>query len=81
VRRATLDNAVYLASANQLGDYLQVSFDTPGNVYGPDGARICRRVGAGSVTEVDVELPERWRSSFGSTLPARAGTLAPQPLL
>ncbi|HEY0129740.1 MAG TPA: carbon-nitrogen hydrolase family protein [Rubrobacteraceae bacterium] len=76
-----LDNAVYLARANQPGVYPEASFDTPGGVYGPDGGRICRSVGAGSVTEVDVELPERWRSSFSSTLPARAGTLAPQPLL
>jgi predicted amidohydrolase len=76
-----LDNAVYLARANQPGVYPEASFDTPGDVYSPDGGRICRSVGAGGVVEVDVELPERWRSSFGSTLPARAETLAPQPLL
>ena len=76
-----LDNTVYLARANQPGVYPEDSFDTPGGVYGPDGDRICRSVGAGGVAEVDVELHERWRSSFSSTLPARAGTLAPQPLL
>lgn len=76
-----LDNAVYLASANQLGDYPEAIFDTPGGVYGPDGDRICGRTGAWSVAEVDVGLPERWRTSFGSTLPGQAGTLVPQPLL
>jgi predicted amidohydrolase len=75
-----LDNAVYLASANQLGDYPEASFDTPGGVYGPDGGRICSSTDAGSVAEVDVALPERWRNSFGNTLPARAGPLAPQLL-
>ena len=33
-----LDNAVHLASANQLGDYLEARFDVPGGVYGPDGS-------------------------------------------
>ncbi|MGH3145548.1 MAG: carbon-nitrogen hydrolase family protein [Rubrobacter sp.] len=75
-----LDNAVYLASANQLGDYPEASFDTPGGVYGPDGRRICTRTDAGSVAEIDVGLSERWRSSFGSTLPGHAATLAPLPL-
>lgn len=76
-----LDNAVYLASANQMGDYPEASFDTPGGVYGPHGDRVCRRIGTDSIAEVDLGLPERWRSSFGSTLPTPAGTLAPQPLL
>jgi predicted amidohydrolase len=76
-----LDNAVYLASANQLGDYLEASFDTPGGVYAPDGDRVCERAEARSVAEVDLGLPERWRDSFGSTLPERAGPLAPQALL
>ena len=66
-----LDNAVYVASANQLGDYPEASFDTPGGVYGPDGLRVCRHTAAGgfvgSVAEIDTGLPERWRSSFGST--------------
>ena len=68
-----LDNAVYLASANQLGDYPEAQFDTPGGVYGPDGGRISR-----SVAGIDLGLPERWRSSFGSTLPGQAVTLAPR---
>lgn len=76
-----LDNAVYLASANQLGDYPEARFDTPGGVYGPHGDRVCERTEAGSVAEVDVGLPERWRGSFGNTLPAGARTLAPQALL
>jgi predicted amidohydrolase len=76
-----LDNAVYLASANQLGDYSEASFDTPGSVYGPNGDRVCERTGTRSVAEVDVGLPERWRRSFGNTLPTHTGTLEPQLLL
>lgn len=76
-----LDNAVYLASANQMGDYSEASFDTPGGVYGPDGDRVCHRTDGVSVAEVDIGLPTRWRNTFGSTLPTPAGTLAPQPLL
>ena len=64
-----LDNAVYLASANQLGDYPEASFDTPGGVYGPDGLRVCQRTGSRSVAEVDLGLPERWRGSFGNAFP------------
>lgn len=71
-----LDNAVYLASANQLGDYPEAGFDTPGGVYGPDGDCISR-----SVAEIDLDLPARWRGLFGSTIPGHAGTLTPQPLL
>jgi predicted amidohydrolase len=76
-----LDNAVYLASANQLGDYPEAGFDTPGGVYGPNGLRLCDRKDARSVAKVDLGLPERWRSSFGSTLPVPTETLAPQALL
>ncbi len=75
-----LDNAVYLASANQMGDYPEAAFDTPGGVYGPNGIRVCERTGSRSVAEVDLGLPERWRNSFGSTLPAPTKTLAPQAL-
>ena len=76
-----LDNAVYLASANQLGEYPEAGFDTPGGVYGPNGLRLCDRTDARSVAEVDLGVPERWRSSFGSTLPVPTETLAPQALL
>jgi predicted amidohydrolase len=72
-----LDNAVYLASANQVGDYPEAGFDTPGGVYGPDGLRACERTGSRSVARVDLGLPERWRITFGSTLPALAETLTP----
>ena len=74
-----LDNAVYVASANQLGDYPEAAFDTPGGVYGPDGLRVCREANAGgfaaSVAGVDTGLPERWRSAFGSTVQVRAADL------
>jgi 5-aminopentanamidase len=76
-----LDNAVYLASANQMGDYSEAGFDTPGGVYGPNGLRICERTASRSVAEVDLGLPERWRNTFGSTLPAPTETPAPQLLL
>jgi predicted amidohydrolase len=74
-----LDNAVYLASANQQGDYLEARFDTLGGVYGPpDGIRACERAceehaGATSVAEIDPGLPERWRSSFGDTMAGQTG--------
>jgi predicted amidohydrolase len=73
-----LDNAVYLASANQLGEYPEAGFDTPGGVYGPDGLRICELTGSSSVARVDLGLPERWRDSFGSTFPIHTGTPAPR---
>jgi predicted amidohydrolase len=76
-----MDNAVYLASANQMGDYPEASFDTPGGVYGPNGLRVCERTGSRSVAEVDLGLPERWRRTFGSTLPAPTETPAPHSLL
>jgi predicted amidohydrolase len=76
-----LDNAVYLASANQMGDCPEAGFDTPGGVYGPNSLRVCERTGSRSVTEVDLGPPERWRSTFGSILPAPIETLAPHPLL
>ena len=76
-----LDNAIYLASANQLGDYPGARFDTPGGVYGPNGLRICERTDSRSVAEVDLGLPERWRNTFGSALPAPTETPAPQLLL
>jgi predicted amidohydrolase len=74
-----LDNAVYLASANQMGDYPEAAFDTPGGVYGPNGLRVCERTGSRSVAEVDLGLPERWRNSFGNTLPVPMEPLAPRP--
>src|SRR5918998_407613 len=64
-------------SANQLGEYPEAGFDTPGGVYGPNGLRLCDRTDARSVAEVDLGVPERWRSSFGSTLPVPTETLAP----
>ena len=63
-----LDNAVYLASANQLGAYPEARFDAPGHVYGPDGTRVSRSEGELSVAEIDPEAPERWRRFYGSTL-------------
>jgi predicted amidohydrolase len=72
-----LDNAVYLASANQLGDYGGARFDTPGGVYGPDGIRACvgapPGAGAISVAEIDPCLPGRWRNSFGDALRGHTG--------
>jgi predicted amidohydrolase len=63
-----LDNAVYLASANQLGVYPEARFGAPGHVYGPDGMRVSRSEGELSVAEVDPDSPERWRQLYGSTL-------------
>ena len=63
-----LDNAVYLASANQLGVYPEARFGAPGQVYGPDGMRVSKTEGELSVAEVDLDAPERWRMFYGSTL-------------
>jgi len=62
-----LDNAVYLASANQLGVYPEARFDAPGHVYGPDGLRVSRSEGERGVGEVDPGAPGRWRRLYGST--------------
>ena len=78
-----------MASANQLGDYPEAGFDTPGGVYGPDGLRAGARTDAGangagasaggfaaSVASVDTGFPERWRAAFGDTLEERQAGLA-----
>jgi 5-aminopentanamidase len=62
-----LDNAVYLASANQMGAYPDARFDALGHVYGPDGLRISRSEGGRSAGEVDPGAPERWRRLYGNT--------------
>lgn len=69
-----LDNAVYVASANQLGEYPDARFDTPGSVYGPDGCR-APELNRGSLIrrscalEVEPEALRRWRKSYGNPLP------------
>ena len=80
-----LDNGVYLASANQIGDYPEASFDAPGGVYGPDGRRISESFDKASFGKLDPEAPARWRRLYGSTMPpvnyavrdARTGSLDP----
>lgn len=68
-----LDNAVYVASANQLGEYRDADFDTPGGVYAPDGTR-APELGKGSLNqrsgflELDPEAPALWKSSYGNPL-------------
>ncbi len=63
-----LDNAVYLASANQIGIYPEARFGTLGHVYGPDGLRVSRSEGERSVAGVDSMAPGRWRRFYGGTL-------------
>lgn len=63
-----LDNGIYIASANQLGDYPRASFGSPGGVYGPDGLRVSEGIGSMSVAALEPGLPGRWRNSFGDTL-------------
>jgi 5-aminopentanamidase len=62
-----LDNAIYLASANQLGVYPEARFDAVDQVYGPDELRISRSEGELSIGEIDPGAPERWRRLYGST--------------
>lgn len=72
-----LDNAVYLASANQIGAYPDAAFGAAGCVYGPDGARVSEGAdvlgGILSAAEVDPGFPERWRSFYGDTVLERRG--------
>lgn len=70
-----LDNGVYLASANQVGEYPEARFGTPGCVYGPDGHLVSGRLGEASVARLDPGATARWRGLYGSTilLEGRAG--------
>lgn len=63
-----LDNAVYLASANQQGVYHEASFSAFGGVYGPDGGRVSEGAGHLSVGTVDTGFLSWWRGRYGSTL-------------
>src|SRR3712207_9533867 len=63
-----LDSGIHLASANQIGDYPEARFGTLGHVYGPDGMRLSRRLGAASVAHLDPDAPGMWRRFYGDTL-------------
>lgn len=63
-----LDNGIYLASANQLGDYPEARFGTPGHVFGPSGDCISELAGSAAIGEVDLEVSSEWRNFYGSTL-------------
>lgn len=69
-----LDNGVYLASANQVGEYPEAGSGTPGGVYGPDGCLISETFGDRSVGAVDRDVSLSWRNCYGSTL-SHGGTL------
>ena len=62
-----LDNAVYLASANQLGVYPEARFNVPGHVYGPNGLCVSSSEGERSIAEVDPDTSGQWRRFYGST--------------
>ncbi|CAN5178563.1 carbon-nitrogen hydrolase family protein [soil metagenome] len=61
-----LDNAVYLASANQIGVYPEARFHTSGHVYGPDGLRVSTEEGERSAGRIDSGLPAQWSRFYGS---------------
>ncbi len=63
-----LDNAVYIASANQRGHYPEADFNAPGGVYAPDGSRVSEERGAASVATLDPDAPGWWRTFYGDTL-------------
>lgn len=63
-----LDNGVYLASANQVGDYPEARFGPSGGVYGPDGGCTSTSVGERSVGAVDRGVSANWRNCYGNTL-------------
>jgi predicted amidohydrolase len=65
-----LDNGIYVASANQLGGYVEARFTAPGHAYGPDGLRVSHDDGAFGtrcVGEIDPHSPARWRRLYGDT--------------
>lgn len=62
-----LDNAVYLASANQVGVYPEARFHTPGHVYGPNGLRVSTEEGERSASRINSDLPAQWKRLYGST--------------
>ena len=62
-----LDSGVFVASANQLGDYEEALFATPGHVYGPVGLRASRSTGPRSTCNLDPSPPGRWRGLYGNT--------------
>ena len=66
-----LDSGIYLASANQIGDYPEARFGAMGYVYGPDGTRLSRSFGAANIAALDLDAPECWRGFYGDTLPGR----------
>ena len=63
-----LDSGVYVASANQLGQYPEALFDAPGHVYGPDGQCVSQSFGKASIGSLDLEAPARWRAIYGNTV-------------
>ncbi len=77
-----LDSGVYVASANQIGDYPEARFATPGHVHGPDGLRVSRSIGATSTSDLDPGAPGRWRSLYGNTLfdAYRVAAMGEEPL-
>jgi predicted amidohydrolase len=70
-----LDNAVYLASANQIGVYPEARFHTSGHVYGPDGLRVSTEEGERSAGRIDSGLPAQWSRFYGSTFLDEAAPL------
>lgn len=68
----TLDNGVFLASANQIGAYPEARFAAPGHVHGPDGMSISRSEsnihGECGVAALDFDAIGRWRAFYGNTL-------------
>lgn len=69
-----LDSGLFVASANQRGEYPEARFAAPGHVYGPDGARISHESDAASVAHLDPAAITGWRTTYGGTLRDRADT-------
>ncbi len=64
-----LDNAVYLASANQQGTYPGAEFGSRGEVYGPDGLRVSTKDGIASVGIIQPAASVLWRARYRDTFP------------
>ena len=67
----SLDNALYVASANQTGAYPEAVFSAPGGVYRYDGVPL------GNAAPVDLSAMQGYREEFGGMLGELGGSPIP----
>ena len=67
----SLDNTLYVASANQIGTYPEAVFSAPGGIYRYDGAPL------GNAAPVDLSAMQGYRKEFGGMLGELKGSPIP----